>query len=611
MKASNPTPAHFAGALARSFRRHRTVLFVALLWSFALHWWEGERIWDSHSPAFEPVRMMGVLDAWQHGIWDARWLSLFDLGYGYPIFSYHSPLFSWVGAAFLAATGLPVLSLKLAIMFFFLVGGLGCRTLAAHFWARPHACDFHAGDLAFTAWASATYLLIDIFVRGSLAEFAASCFAPWVIWGLWLLTANSRRYVAGASIIAVSLALLALSHNAVAVYMLMLLAVPLPLLLRPCGWRGWLSFGAGGAFAGGLSAFFAVSAALEKSFVRLENVIFRDVRDHFLRVEHLLALGQWNLNLSCQDAACTMPRHQGLLLPLALLGGAAAFRTFRTKRLRAKAAIFLVLAGLTLTMAMPPSVWLWDHVRILQYTQFPWRWLSLNSVMLALLVPAFGVALRLHGSEIAQRCYGVAVGAVLLLDIGLYGGPPPSARQWDFDPNPEPVLRDRARTAIGDEYGPIWRPTEYSHPVAAGELLAQDVPVNKAALPSSPWRWMVGTRLSDCHVIAGAHYFPAWRAYWSTHTPSPRQELRVEDASGLVAVTIPSGSPGYLELEFTNTPVRRALKILSASSLILGALLLLWLQRRERGDSSRAPSARIIHASGSGPSQLPPAEPVA
>jgi len=583
---SVPGSVFFIRTIISFFRRHRTIILVTLLWSLSLRWWDGERMWGSHSPAFEPVRMMGVLDAWRHGIWDARWIPLFDQGYGYPIFSYHSPLFSWVGAVFLAVTGLPVLSLKFTIMVFFLVGGLGCRTLAAHFWARPGTRDQHSGDLAFVGWASATYLLMNIFVRGSLAEFGASCFVPWVIWGIWLLTANARRYVTGASVIAVSLALVILCHNAIAIYMLMLLAVPLPLLMRPAGWRGWLAWAAGGVFAGCLSAFFAVSAALEKSFVQLDKVVIQDVRDHFLRLDHLLTLGQWNLGLSGQDPACVMPRHQGLLLPLALLTGVAAFRIFRSEKLRAKTAVFIALAGLTLAMAMPPSVWLWDHVRVLQYTQFPWRWMSLNTVMLALLVPAFGLALRLHGSEVAQRCYGVAVGAVFLLNIGLYGGPTTKWPRWEFDPRPELIRRDKARTALADEYGPIWRPTEFSHPIEAEQALAQNVSINKATLPDSPWRWFVGNRTTSSHVVMGVNYFPAWKAYWSNNTASPRKELPIENANGLIGVTLPSGAAGYLELEFVNTPTRLALKIFSAASLVGGAGLVIWLRRRKRREEA-------------------------
>ncbi len=336
--------------------RYQVVIVTTLLWSLSMHWWEGERMWTSHSPAFEPLRMMGVVDAWQHGIWDARWLPLFDQGYGYPIFSYHSPLFSWIGASLLVLTGKPVLALKLAVMVFFLAGGLGCRVLGASFWAEPGTSDHTSGDFAFAGWASATYLFTNIFVRGSLSEFAASALLPWLFWGIWLITADARKYAKGAGVIAIALTLLILSHNAIAVYAVMLVALPLPILFRPAGGRGWTAWAAGGAMAACISAFFAVPVLLEKPFVRLSNVAIPDVRYHFLRFDHLLSLGTWGLGLSGQDLDRTMPRHQGLLLPFALAAGVIAFRYFDGARLRRKTLALLALNGLTLLMCMLPSV---------------------------------------------------------------------------------------------------------------------------------------------------------------------------------------------------------------------------------------------------------------
>ncbi len=537
-------------------------------------------MWSSHSPAFEPLRMMGVVDAWRHGIWDARWLPLFDQGYGYPIFSYHSPLFSWVGAVFLLLTGQPILALKLSILIFFLIGGLGCRTLASGFWASPGATDRTSGDFAFAGWASATYLFINIFVRGSLSEFAASALIPWLLWGMWLISADARRYAKGAGAIAISLTLLVLCHNAIALYAVLLVCLPLPFLFRPAGSRGWFAWAAGGAMAACMTAFFAVPVWVEKPFVRLANLLPREVRDHFLRVDHLLSLGAWNLGLSGQDLNRVMPRHQGLLLPFALIAGVIAFRYFDSAELRRKTLTLLTLSALTLFMAMLPSVWLWEHLRPLLYTQFPWRWLSVNATVSALLVPALALAIRRRGTDLARHTYTVLAGAVLIVNLGLYGGPGPGWQRWQFDPSPDLVRADKTRTTVDEEYGPVWRNSNFSHPVRPGDAMAGSVEVKSIPNLQSPWRWEVGVRGAATPVVVGANYFPGWRAYWHPNGAPAASEVPVEidRPTGLILVRLDAGDPGHLELQYANTPVRQALKIFSAASAAAFLAVAIWLR---------------------------------
>jgi len=47
--------------------------------------------WKPHTWVEEPLRALGVVEAWRCGSWDARWFPGFDYGYGYPFLSYYAP----------------------------------------------------------------------------------------------------------------------------------------------------------------------------------------------------------------------------------------------------------------------------------------------------------------------------------------------------------------------------------------------------------------------------------------------------------------------------------------------------------------------------------------
>lgn len=573
MSQPDPISPRRAARLRAFVCRHRVVLLVTFLWSLSLHWWDPELLWHSHSPAFEPIRSMGVVHAWKQGIWDARWLPLFDKGYGYPIFSYHSPLFSLLTAAFMVIVQLPALAMKLAILLFFVVGGLGCRALAARYWAPRDGRDDEAGDIAFVGWGSVTYLFTNVFVRGSFAEFAASCFFPWVLLGMWLVSRGGRRSVRGALVLAAALSLLVLSHNAIAAYVA-LIALPMCALLPPKGLRGWLAGAAGGVAALGMTAFFAVAAAVEKPFVRLDAVTDVDFHDHFVRLDHLFAVGTWNVGVSGQSDGCTMPRHLGLLLPFALLAALLAYRLTEHPRLRRKLVVAAALAALPLFMATRASVWIWELVGMLRYTQFPWRWLSLTAAPLALVLPALGVVLRQRGEETLRQAFLVGVAAVLLVNVGAYGGPNHGWTTWRFETDDAHIVIHDERTTLGDEYGPIWRPTRLTHPISSGALSAPGISIEApASVSGATWTWELPARPGEQRTVVGLNYFPAWTARWRD-AGGAVIPLPVLDDAGLVQVNVPAGGAGRLELHFANTPLRLRLKLLAAAVLAVFLVVL-------------------------------------
>ena len=215
----------------------------------------------------------------------------------------------------------------------------------------------------------------------------------------------------------------------------------------------------------------------------------------------------------------------------------------------------------------------------MQYTQFPWRWLSLNVTALALLSPALAAALQRRGTDLARHTYTVLAAAVLVINVGLYGGPGPSWFRWEFDPSTDRIRAAKTRTTADEEYGPVWRKADFSHPVRAGNALFENAEVKPEA---AAWRWQIGPCEATTPVVLGVNYFPGWQASWHASGASTAAELPVEvdRPTGLILIQLAPGASGSLSLNYTNTPLRLALKIFSAASLAVFLALAIYVRFR-------------------------------
>ncbi|MCC7353079.1 MAG: glycosyltransferase family 39 protein [Anaerolineae bacterium] len=157
---------------------------------------------DAHHSVFWLVEFDQAI---RDGAWWPRWVPDHAMGYGYPLWTFYSPLsyyiaefFHLLGAGFTAAV-------KVTYILAFVVSGLAMYTLAKRWWGRG------AGLVAGLVYIYAPYHLVDIYVRSAFAEFVAFVWFPWVLLAFWELAerGGARRL----ALAGLAYGLLVLTHS--------------------------------------------------------------------------------------------------------------------------------------------------------------------------------------------------------------------------------------------------------------------------------------------------------------------------------------------------------------------------------------------------------------
>ena len=538
------------------------------------------------------------------------WGPDYAVGFGYPVWLVYAPLAYFVAEFFhLLGFGLTV-AVKLTWALGFLLGAAGMYRLARRWWGPA------AGLIAALAYTYAPYHLVQIYVRGALAEFLALAWFPWVLLAFVELWDDPRpRRVAWA---ALALGALMLTHSQAPVMYVPFLAgfVLFKTLtfrppagshtvrarLKPLLWSG-VAFVLGGL----LGSIFMVPLLLERRFIAdlswLHDTYYYG--RHFVFPSQFLS-AFWGFGYSVEGAADGMSFQLGLMQVLgATVGAFAVFsrsgRGGRRLPHRLDALFLVVLSAATIFLMTPAAKLIWDALPLVNLMQFPWRLLALTTVTLALLAGAGASWLKdsalddTSGSETKPESESIGsispyvyVAALVIMLASFPYTQPELVSIRPQDESPLNLIEFEAKhpdmrgmTAWSERL-----PVEADSPLPAQYLAGE--PLARAAIITGQ-----GSVLEQGSLSASAfarvraegpvrlrfytHYFPGWRA---TVDGLP-VEIQPDPPNGLIGLDLPAGEH-QVQLQFGATPVRRVSAALSVVGLAL--VVGLWLVDRRRGD---------------------------
>lgn len=315
-----------------------------------------------------------------------RWSPYFGAGYGLPMFNFYSPFPNYLGMIPVMLGFGYITSIKLVFLFSLLVSALGMYVLAHHF-SHNKIVSF-AAAISYT-WAP--YHLLDIFVRGALAESWGMAWIPWLIYLLIKLTTTRKPFIN--IVYSLVLAAMLLSHNVLSLWVSSILAIiSLVIIIKERSFTLFARILIWNLLGVGLAAFFLVPVFMERGLITSQTLTqdYYDYRLHYVGIKQLFIFKQWGYGPSVPGPDDQMSFHLGYPQLFGLII-ALLFIIVKLIKKQSKQTILpsclIIFTFIILYLIHAKSYKIWELVPIITWTQFPWRLLSLSAFSMSLLIP--------------------------------------------------------------------------------------------------------------------------------------------------------------------------------------------------------------------------------
>ncbi len=552
-----------------------TLLLLSLL--AALPLWTGPGIVNTRGGGDSPFlffRLHQLMANLREGVFPVRWMPDAAYGLGYPFFNFYASL-PYYFAAIFNFIGFDLLtSIKIVQTLGFVLAGF-----ALYGWARRHFSNRSAAWLAAIAYAYAPFHLVNVYVRGdSLSEFYAFIFFPLILWSIDRIFDSVHHW----PLLALSYGGLILTHNVSALIFSPFLILYVLIQISHSKVQNLKSKIAalvlGLALAFALSAFFWLPALGEASLTQVSEV---QTTGYFNYAEHFRSANLIQNSLGFDYAITTVPGSNspfamGLVQAIGTVAGLVVLIVTWKKDGHRRFRLF-VLIGLALStfMITPLSKPLWDTLPLLSYTQFPWRFLSIQAFFTSLTIGYLAycvlpvAARKLSLAPIA----GLALVAAMLVTL-----------HPDYLPvRADEITPDRLQlyeaftgnigTTIRAEYLPrTMIPRPYTGPmlidpsavplrpiVSRGE--ATGAQIERHAIAQ---QWQVNVTSDEATLNFPITYWPGWQAFIDDRPI----ETRAAPDLGYIQIDVPRGAH-RLDLRLGNTLIRTVGEIVSVIALII------------------------------------------
>lgn len=311
-----------------------------------------------------------------------RWVPDMGFGNGYPLFNYYGVPPYYLGAVLSFAFGY-IGAAKILFIIPLLLGGFAMYLLGKELFGKI------AGLAAAVLFVLVPYRSVDIYVRGDVTESFAIALAPLIFYLYLKLIRNpSIKNLVGATVV---FGLFLITHNVMSLFFVPVLFLWILYWLVVGKLKNLKVILISLALGIGLSAFFVLPAFFEKDLVQVESLktLTFDFRANYVTLNQLFLSRFWGYGASVWGPDDGMSFQVGwphwwlafISVPVTLV---LFFR--KNKRNLATLLSFLLIVFLfSVFMTHNRSTFIWEKISIIQFAQFPWRFLSLSIFAVSLI----------------------------------------------------------------------------------------------------------------------------------------------------------------------------------------------------------------------------------
>lgn len=518
------------------------------------------------------ARIYEMKVALDDGHFPVRWVK--DFRNGEPLYNFYAPLPYYIGSLL---KFFPGLSYLVIIKILFGIGFI-LSTLAMFFLGKK-LFGALGGFIAGLMYLYAPYHSVDVYVRGALSESWALIFFPLIF--LSSLNLSEKKSIKNIAFLALSLAGLFYTHNVMTMISAPFILVWMAYLIYKTKDKSLIKNYLISIFWGiGISASFLLPAFFEKQFVKTDELTtgYFDFRGHFVAVRQWFS-PFWGYGASLWGAKDDMSFQVGLThwagYILSALLAVLSFIQIRFSKinllifksdlkirlLKENFLLFVILSGLfvfSLFMMHNKSAFIWEWFEVLEFTQFPWRFLGISIFFISLISGYMALYLK------ANLVKGLVFLITLVVVLGNISYFHPDSYYLDSVDDhyiSQNILSQNDK--LPKDYLPIWVKKIRDEKIIVPHFIEGGGEIKNFNYKTAFVSFDVNTS-SKSAVETPVTYFPGWEV----KVNDKKIDLEEPDEYGLVKVPLTEGV-SKVKMQFNDTGVRVVSNLISLLSLLI------------------------------------------
>lgn len=501
----------------------------------------------THDGEYHVVRFWQFDKVLRDGDFYPRWAPDLNFGLGIPLFSYVYPFPNYI-ASFLHIFGVSFIdAFKLNLFFAIIMVGIFFYLWTRHFFANLGAM---VGAIFYLF---SPYLFVDVYIRGSVGEVWALSFFPGFLWAITELILNDNKKFLPVSILFLSLIIF--SHNILAfLFFPFAITYSLILILMSKEKRNKLiNLVKVVLISLGLSAIFWLPAILETKYT--VGLQIYDFRTNFPALYQLI-FPSWGSGFFGGELQNEMSVQIGLAnLSAVVLSFFVLYKLNKKKDLKKVLVAFFILSFfMVLFLMQEVSLFVWEKIPLMNYFQFPWRFLSL-----AILICSF-LAASLFSIFKSKLLAALLILIAVILTFN-YARPAHYLYRNDEYYIKRPNFVD-GTNSIGNSFNTIWIMGNFVRKKEKISNLDKELKVETKELNSTRYKFNISSN-KDFPLILNTAYFPGWIA-----KIDGKRVNTSANKKGLITFNVPKGDH-KAEVSFSDTSIRTLSLAISLIAFVL------------------------------------------